>query len=116
MKPELKNCIHTNRIDSYQKLRLLLLLQKQPEQVITKAELARQLHLNDILLLGQLVTDLQQFGWLDDVDGNFTLTYLPKRRTCLQLLANVFDDPIARQELLDEVWHYPISVPIGLDR
>jgi len=94
--------LRVNHIDSYQKLRFLLLLQRHSDLQTTGQELTKQLKLG-APLLKEIIADLEKAGLVDCVDGHCTLHNEPDTSACLQCLVKVFDDPLARQTLLDQV-------------
>jgi hypothetical protein len=95
--------IRTMQIDSFQKLRLLLFLQRHPEMKGTSQEFARELYLGDITLLETIITELYRVGLVDRIENGCKLPNQPEIRTNLQFLAQAFEDPMARQKLLDQV-------------
>jgi len=97
------NCIRAKRIDSFQKLRFLLYLHRHPEMKGTCQEFAKQLYLGDTAMLAEIIADLQNAGLVDCVEDRYMLGDKPVVRAFLQRLAQIFEDPLARQELLDRV-------------
>lgn len=97
------NYIRTKNIDSFQKLRLLLLLHQNPHWRGTSQELAHRLHLGDTLLIESIIADLHQAGLIDRVDNQYRLPDEPEIRSQLQCLARAFEHPLTRQELLKQV-------------
>jgi hypothetical protein len=95
--------IHARRIDSYQKLRFLLFLHQHPDLSETDQEFAEHLYLGDTRLLEQIIRDLQQVGLVDCVENRCRLHPQPEVSSCLQCLARAFEDPLARQTILDQV-------------
>ena len=61
----LANFIQLKRIDSFQKLRLLLFIYQHPRVTGTSEEFAEWLYLADVLLLEKILTDLQMTGLVD---------------------------------------------------
>lgn len=99
--------IHTRQIDSFQKLRCVLFLHHHPNLSETSQELAEHLYLGDTRLLEQIIRDLQQVGLVDCADNRCRLRHQPEVRSCLQYLASAFEDPLARQTILDQVRSRP---------
>ncbi|MCP4363308.1 MAG: hypothetical protein GY796_35360 [Chloroflexi bacterium] len=97
--------IHRRHIDSFQKLYVLLFLAQHPESKGTSQKLAEQLFLGDISLLEKIKVDLQQVGLLIDEDFGWELTNEPDIRRSLEYLVKVFEQPLARQKLLEEIRH-----------
>ena len=100
------NFIRANRIDSFQKLRFLLFLHQHPESTGTSQEFAERLYLADVSLLEKIVADLQRVGLLDCAGSRYALHSEPTVKAELQCLIKTFEDPLARQELLDQVRYY----------
>jgi DNA-binding IscR family transcriptional regulator len=105
------NFIHARRIDSFQKLRLLLFMHQHPQSSGTSQEFAERLYLNDVSLLEKIVSDLQRVGLLDFVEGRYTLLGEPVLKSELQCLIKAFEDPLTRQELLNQVGYEWRSTP-----
>jgi hypothetical protein len=103
MDEQLNQFIQSYYINSFQKLRLLLLFQRQPNLVATKADLAQRLVLGDLILLEALLADLLAVGVLEDQIGAYRLSANPELWSDLQDLAHTFDDPLARQSLLNRI-------------
>jgi hypothetical protein len=95
--------LRTKNIDSFQKLRLLLLLHQNPHWRGTSQELAQRLHLGDTSLIESIIADLHQAGLIDQVDNQYKLPDEPEIRSQLQYLARAFEHPLIRQELLKQV-------------
>jgi hypothetical protein len=102
--------IRVKHIDSFQKLCFLLFLHRHPELTGTSHEFAELLHLGDVRLLEEIITDLQMVGLLDCVENRYKLLGEPNVRSCLEHLARSFEDPLARQEILDQVRY---TTPLG---
>jgi hypothetical protein len=103
MDEQVINFIRVRQIDSFQKLRLLLLLYQRPGLVGTSQEFANQLHLGDVSLLEQIINDLQAAGLLDCIEGRYRLREGPGIKLALQHLAKSFENPVTRQQLLNLV-------------
>jgi hypothetical protein len=103
MNESLNQFIRAYHINSFQKLRLLLLFQRQPHLVTTKTDLVQRLVLGDLILLEALLADLLAVEVLEDQAGTYRLSANPKLWPRLQDLAHAFDDPLTRQSLLDRV-------------
>jgi hypothetical protein len=102
---DLTQFIRARRIDSFQKLRLLIFLHRHPESSWTSQEIAEQLYLGDVPLLEGILADLRSTGLLDCVANRCTLHDEVDVRSCLQCLAETCDDPLARQQILDQITH-----------
>lgn len=97
------NFIRAMRIDSFQKLRVLLFLHQHPDFNGTGHQFAERLSLGDVALLEQIIHDLRQVGLITCTDRGCTLRNEPQLRSCLLYLARAFEDPLARQDILDRV-------------
>lgn len=97
------NFIQARRIDSFQKLRFVLFLHHHPDLSETDQEFAEHLYLGDTRLLAQIIRDLQQVGLVDCEEKRCRLHHQPEVSSCLQCLARAFEDPLARQTILDQV-------------
>jgi len=95
--------LRTKNIDSFQKLRLLLLLHQNPHWRGTSQELAHRLQLGDTLLIESIIADLHQTGLIERVDNQYRLPDEPEIRSQLDYLARAFEHPLTRQELLKQV-------------
>lgn len=99
----LLNFIQSNQIDSFQKLRVLLFLHKNPKVHATLQELAERLHFGDAKQIEHIVSDLQDAGLISCINGRYKLRDEAELRVNLSHLASVFDHPLARQELIDRL-------------
>jgi hypothetical protein len=97
------NFIRARQIDSFQKLRVLLFIYQHPTLTGTIQDFSSQLYLGDIPMLENIVTDLCRTGLLDCVGKRFKLGHDADAHSCLECLRQVFDDPLARQRVLDQV-------------
>lgn len=103
MDSSIVNYLRTKRIDSFQKLRLLLFLYQHPEVNGTQRELAEQLYLGDIPLLTALLTDLYKAGLLEQGENGYRLRNEPDITGFVQNLAGAFEHPVTRLEILNHV-------------
>jgi hypothetical protein len=98
--------IRFRHIDSFQKLRFLLFLLEHPKLTGTISEFAELLYFGDVELLEEIIGDLQKAGLIECVEENrCKLHDEPDVRSCLEDLAKAFEDPLTRQEILDQVGH-----------
>ena len=95
--------IRAKRIDSFQKLYVLLFLYQHPKLVGTSQKLADQLYLGHLSLVEEILNDLRRVGLVDGVGSRYKLCNDSKIGSCLQSLAEAVKDPLARQEILDQV-------------
>jgi hypothetical protein len=99
----LVNFIRDRKIDSFQKLRFLLFLFQHPKLTGTSQQFAERLYLGEVSLLDKIINDLCRAGLVNCVENRYMLYDEPDVRFCLQYLTQVFDDPLARQELIEHV-------------
>jgi hypothetical protein len=95
--------IKGRHIDSFQKLRFVLFLHQNPELIGTCQEFAAQLYLGDVSLLEKIVADLGRVGLVDCMEDRFWLTKNPDVDSCLKSLTHAYEDPLARQGILNLV-------------
>lgn len=95
--------IRTKQIDSFQKLRFLLFLYQHPEVKGTIQEFSQRLYLGDILLLTDIISELQRTGLVACSEDRYALPDQSEIRSNLRHLTEAFEDPVTRQELLDQV-------------
>ena len=97
------NFIRIKHIDSYQKLHVLLFPNQHPESIATSQQLSEQLFLGDLPLLEEIINDLCREGLVDCVTNRYALHNELDTKLSLQNLARVFEDPLGRQEIIDQV-------------
>jgi hypothetical protein len=97
--------IQTEHIDSFQKLRLLIFFHEHPRSSWTSQQLAERLYLGDVPLLEEMIADLRAAGLIDCAANRCKLSNDAHVRSCLQSLAKTCEDPLARQEILNNVRH-----------
>jgi hypothetical protein len=95
--------MRARNIDSFQKLRLVLFLQQQPEWTGTGQMLAEKLHLGNVPLVEGMITALQQAGLVECVEGRFKLRDDPEIKLDLQYLVRVYKNPINRPRILKQL-------------
>ena len=106
--------IRASQIDSFQKLRFLLFIYQHPNLTGTIKEFATRLSFGDTPLIENIIADLCQTGLLDCTAGRYRLCQNPEVNSCLACLSSTFDDPLARQGILDQVRHnIPVYLPAG---
>jgi hypothetical protein len=96
------NFIRGKRIDSYQKLRSLLFLQQHPELSDTCQELSERLYIS-APLMEEIINDLEAVGLVESSENRCRLCDAPDVGSYLQHLVTAFEDPMARQRLLDQM-------------
>jgi hypothetical protein len=103
VKGSIADFIQAKRIDSFQKLRLLLFLYQRPEVTKSLKQLAERLYLGHLPLLERMMNDLRLAGLVERVGSRYQLSDDPEVRSYLKALAETFDDPMARQQILAQV-------------
>ena len=98
--------INARHIDSFQKLILLIFLYQHPTLRGTSQEFATQLYLGNPKLLDRILIDLQRAGLVDKIENGYKLHHSKDIDPKLQRLAQAFEDPLARQQLLKQVRHH----------
>ena len=109
MKGSIADFIQVKRIDSFQKLRLLLFLYQRPEVTKSLQQLAERLYLGHLPLLEQIMNDLWLAGLVERVGSRYQLSDDPQVRLYLKDLAAIFDDSMARQQILAQVQNGNLS-------
>ena len=106
--------IRASQIDSFQKLRFLLFIYQHPALTGTIKEFGSCLYFGDTPITEKIIADLCQAGLLDCAEGRYRLCQNPEVNSCLACLSSTFDDPLARQRILDQVRHHvPDFLPAG---
>jgi hypothetical protein len=72
---------------------------------VTKSlqQLAERLYLGHLPLLERIINDLRLAGLVERVGSHYQLSDDPQVRSYLKVLAETFDDPLARQQILAQV-------------
>lgn len=97
------NFMRAKNIDAFQKLRLILFLQQHPEWTGTGQKFAKKLHLRNVSLVKQILSDLHRAGLVEGVEEGFKLRDDPDIRSVLHRLAGAYKNPSIRQKLLDQI-------------
>lgn len=105
MSYELRRYLQHIGVDSFQKLNFLLFLSQNPDSSGTVQDYAQWLYFGDEVLLEKIILDLQMAGLVDHHKDSYRLCCDPSTKLYLQSLVKIFDDPLARQELLQVVQH-----------
>ena len=103
MNRRLARYIQSKRIDSFQKLQFLLFLHQHPKMTGTREEFAKQLYWGDTALLKKIIIDLQFAGLIERVGKHYKLRDEPKVDFYLQKLAQSFENPLDRQQLINYI-------------
>jgi uncharacterized Fe-S cluster-containing protein len=96
------NFLRSSNVATIHKLRVLLFLQRHRELSGDCQQLARRLFVS-VPLLEDICNELTITGLLDCTKNSYFLRNEPDHVSCLECLARIFEDPVARQELLDQV-------------
>jgi hypothetical protein len=105
MMSDVARFIQVRHIDSFQKLQLLIFLYQHPESNWTSQQMAEGLYLGDVPWLEEMIADLQAAGLIDCTANRCQLSDDACVNSCLQRLAKLCEDPLARQEILESVRH-----------
>ena len=105
---EIGQFIQASHIDSFQKLRVLIFFYQHPESSWTGPQIAKQLYLGDGPLLEEIIAELQAAGLVNCVAQRCKLSDETGVRLSLRHLVSVCENPLARQEILDQVRHSAI--------
>jgi hypothetical protein len=101
--------IQLRHIDSFPKLCLLIFLHEHPALSWTSQQIAERLYLGDVPMLEEIIADLQAAGVIDCAANRCKLSNDAHVRSRLQLLAEICEDPLARQKILDRVRQRPFA-------
>jgi hypothetical protein len=93
--------IQAKRIDSFQKLQLLLFLYRHPESAWTSQQMAERLYLGDVPLLEEMITELQAADLIECATNRCKIRDETSIRESLQHLIKTCENPLARQKILD---------------
>lgn len=100
--------LQSRKIDSFQKLRILLFMYQYPHLAKNCQELAEQLYLGETPLLESVLNDLRQVGLLKEKGECCSLCDDPEVRASLQDLSKIYNDPVSRQKLLKQFNNQPV--------
>jgi hypothetical protein len=100
---EIVQFIQARRIDSFQKLRVLIFFHEHAESSWSSPQIVERLYLGDGPLLEKIIADLQAAGLVDCVANYCKLSNDVGVRLPLQHLVKTCENPLARQEILDTV-------------
>ncbi len=102
MDTQLIDFIRSKKIDSFQKVRFLLFLHQHPNLKENCQQLAQRLFVG-LPLLERIIEELRAVGLIDCIKNCYALHREPELQLCLVTLSKTFEDPLARQEMLDYV-------------
>jgi DNA-binding MarR family transcriptional regulator len=104
------NFIQAKHIDSYQTLLVLVFFYQYAHSSFTYAQLAEQLYLGDGPVLDEIIASLQATGLIDRHDNGYKLHLTPETEAEIQQLVSLYQQPVARQIILDQIRHrHPAS-------
>lgn len=98
--------IHENRIDSFQKLSFLLFLHRHAQRHRVTREFARQLNFAGDPVFEEVIDELLDVGLLHQQGNAYTLGNDPALRSEIELVAQLYEDPLARQVLLGQLYRF----------
>jgi DNA-binding IscR family transcriptional regulator len=105
----LADFIRDKQIDSFSKLRFLLFLRQHPQLSGGVQQLAERMYI-EAPLVEKMITELRRVGLLEGEKNHYILPNEPTLRIYLESLARAFEQPLARQELLERIKQPPTSV------
>lgn len=102
--------IQTKHIDSFQALLVLVFFYRHIGSSFTSTQIAEQLYLGNGPMLEEIIVNLQSAGLVDCIDHRYTLHHTPEIKAAIQHLVSLYQQPVARQEIIDHVrqQHHPI--------
>lgn len=103
MNEEMANHKLARHIDSFQKLQFLLFLGKHPDMKASCREFGEHLYFGPTPLMDQIIGQLHSAGLVERVENCYQLCREPEILAGLQHLAGAFENPLTRQQMLDQV-------------
>ncbi len=97
----LVNFIRGNKIDSFQKLNLLLFLYQHPDFTGTSQQFAERLYWGDVALMERIIDEMFAVGLLRCANQRCALPEDQSLQSSLHSLHLAYSDPLARQKLLN---------------
>lgn len=97
------NFLQSRRIDSFQKLQVLLFMHQNPHLCGTVQEFAQHLYFGDTTQLKNILTELQAVNLVICSGIYYKLHHEPSNNQYLHNLARDFENPLSRQVLLQEL-------------
>lgn len=91
------------KINSYRKLILLLFFFQHPDRAGTSEDLAHWLHLGSSFFIEDLLIELEGEEIIVQERGYYRLANKLKGQQCTECLLTHFEDPLARQNLLEQI-------------
>lgn len=105
MQTQTLHFIRNKRIDSFQKLVFLLFLHQNPQAKGNSQYFAEKMFLGNVTLIEAMIADFKEKGIMASSDQHHFLQDTPELRAALHHLHQLFEAPITRQSLLDQVRH-----------
>lgn len=90
-------------IDSFQKLQFLLFLNKHPNMKGTCEEFGERLYFGHTPLMEEILNELLSIGLIEQIENCYQLSHAPEVLLCLQHLARTFENPLSRQQILNQM-------------
>jgi hypothetical protein len=94
---------YAKHVDSLPKLHFLLFLHRHPEMSGTSQEFAERLYFGHTPLVETTLAELCHAGLIDQIENCYKLCPTLEIQSFLQSLACAFEDPLARQKVLDQI-------------
>ncbi len=104
MNDALTRFIREKQIDSFQKVSFLLFLYRHATHHEVSHEFARQLNFSGDPILEEVVNELSASGLLHQRSGRYILDTKPEISEGLANLVEAYEDPVARQSLLSQLY------------
>lgn len=105
----LEEFILHRKIDSFHKIWFLLFLHQHTQEDRINREYVRQVTFTDAPALDEVIDELQDAGLLISTGEALSLRDAPELRSDLDTMADVFEDPAGRQELLRRLYRHDVN-------
>ncbi len=105
----LEEFILHRKIDSFHKIWFLLFLHQHTREDRINREYVRQVTFTDAPALDEVIDELQDAGLLIANGEALSLRDAPGVRSDLNAMADVFEDPAGRQELLRRLYRHDVN-------
>lgn len=106
---QLEEFILRRRIDSFHKIWLLLFLHQHSQEDRINRDYVRLVTFTDAPALDEVIEELQDAGLLIANGETLSLKDDPGVRSDLDAMADVYEDPAGRQELLRRLYRYDVN-------
>lgn len=107
------NFIQTNQINSFQALLVLVFFYRHANASFSSTQIAERLYLGDGPLLDEIIANLAAAGLIDRLDNRYKLHPMPETEADIQHLISLYQQPVARQKILDQVRQQPQPISHG---